>query len=103
MKSKSTNKYFKFNSISKSEIEKEIMNLLDSSKTCQDSDIPTRIFKPNLDIFTGALYSEFNKSLETSVFPPTMKLVNVTPVYKKGNRLEKEIAIDRLAYSVKSF
>ena len=38
IKSKGGNKYFKFNSISKAEIEKEILNL-DSSKACQDSDI----------------------------------------------------------------
>ena len=68
IKSKWKNKYSKFNSISKSEIEKELLNL-DSLKAFQDSDLPT-------DIFTDALYSEFNRSLETSV----------TPVYKKGNR-----------------
>ena len=38
IKYKSTNKYFKFNSVYKSEIEKEILNL-DSLKACQDSDI----------------------------------------------------------------
>ena len=89
IKTKNTNKYFKFNSISKAEIEKEILNL-DSSKACQDSDIPTKVIKSNSDIFTDALYSEFNRSLETSVFPPSMKLANVTPVHKKGNRSEKD-------------
>ena len=89
IKSKSTNKYFKFNSISKAEIEKEILDL-DSSKACQDSDLPTKVIKSNSDIFTDALYSKFNRSLETSVFPPSMKLANVTPVHKKGNRSEKD-------------
>ena len=89
IKSKSTNKYFKFNSISKAEIEKEILNL-DSSKACQDSEIPRKVIKSNSDIFTDALYSEFNRFLETSVFPPSMKLVNVTPVHKKGSRSEKD-------------
>ena len=56
MRSKNTNKYFKFNSISKPEIEKEILNL-DSSKACQDSDTPAKVIKSNLDIFTDALYS----------------------------------------------
>ena len=46
-------------------------------------------FKSNSDIFTDALYSEFNRSLETSVFPPSVKLENVTPVHKKGTRSEK--------------
>ena len=89
IKSKSTNKYFKFNSISKAEIKKEILNL-DSSKASQDSDIQTKVVKSNSGIFTGALYSEFNRSLETSIFPPSMKLANVTPFHKKGNRSEKD-------------
>ena len=56
-------------------MEKEILNP-DSSKACQDSDIPTKVIKSNSDIFTDAL--------ETSVFPPSMKLANITPVHKKG-------------------
>ena len=40
----------------------------------------------NSDIVTDALYSEFNRLLETSVFPPTMKLANITYVHKKDNR-----------------
>ena len=67
IKVKDTNKYFKFNSISKAEVEEEILNL-DSSKVCQDSDIQIKVIKSNSDIFTDALYSAFNRSLETSVF-----------------------------------
>ena len=89
IKSKSANNEFKFNSISKAEIEKEILNL-DSSKACQDSDIPTKVIKSNSDIFTNVLYSEFNRYIETTVFPPSMKLTNVTPFHKKGNRSEKD-------------
>ena len=63
---------------------------LDSSKACQDSDIPTKAMKSISDIFTDALYSKFNRSLETNVFPPSMKLANVTPIHKKGNRSEKD-------------
>ena len=63
---------------------------LDSSKACQDSDIPTKVIKSNSDIFADALYYEFNRSLETSVFPLSLKLANVTPVHKKCNRSEKD-------------
>ena len=77
------------NSISKAEIEREILNL-DSSKACQNSDIPTKAIKPNSDIFTDAFYSEFNRFLEAGVLPSSMKLGNVTPVHKKGNRSEKD-------------
>ena len=54
IKSKITNKYFKFNSISKAEVENEMLNL-DSSKACQDSDIPTKVIKSNSDIFADVL------------------------------------------------
>ena len=57
----------------------EILNL-DSSKVCQESDIPTKIIKPNSDIFTEVIYKELNRGLEVG---------NVTPAYKKGNRSEK--------------
>ena len=63
---------------------------LDSSKTCQDFDIPIKVFKSNSDIFTDTLYSEFNRFLEASVFPPTMELANATPIHKKGNHSEKD-------------
>ena len=63
---------------------------LDSSKACQDFDIQTKVIKSNSYIFTDALYSEFDRSLETTVFPPSMKLANVTPVHKKGNRSGKD-------------
>ena len=89
IKSKGTNKYFRFSSISKAEIKKEILNL-DSSKACQDSNIPTKVIKSNSDIFTDALYFEFNRFLEANFFPPSLKSANVTPVHKKSNRSEKD-------------
>ena len=45
------NKNFKFKCVKKDEILKEILNL-DTSKACQDSDIPSRIIKENADAFT---------------------------------------------------
>ena len=66
---------------------------LDSSKACQDSDIPTKVVKSNSDIFRNALYSEFNRSLETTIFSPPIKLANITTVHKKSNRSEKPVSI----------
>ena len=70
---------------------------LDSSKACQDSDIQTKVIKSNSYIFIDALYPEFDRSLETTVFPPSMKLANVTPVHKRVIVQEK-IMIGQLAY-----
>ena len=91
-KSKSTNKYFKFNSISKAEIEKEILNF-DSWKAFQNHHMPTKVIKSNSDIFTDALYSEFSGSVETSVFPSSMKL----DLFPERTTVQKKITIDQLA------
>ena len=56
-----------FHSISKSEIEKEMLNP-ESSNTRQDSEITTKIIKFNSDIFAEAVYFEFSRSLETGIF-----------------------------------
>ena len=73
--------------ISKKDIEKEILNL-NVAKASQVLDIPTKIIKKNSDIFSDILLKEFNKSLEICKFP-SLKIANVSPVYKKGNRSDK--------------
>ena len=76
--------------VDKNEILKEILNS-DASKTCQDSDIPSsRIIKENPDIFTDFLHFSFNNSIYQSEFPSILKLANITPVFKKGDRNSKE-------------
>ena len=75
--------------ISKKDIEKEILNL-NVAKPSQDTDIPTKIIKKNPDFFSDILFKEFNKSLEICKFPSSLKMANVTPVYKKGNRSDKD-------------
>ena len=59
-------------------------------KACQDSDILSRIFMENANIFTDFLHSSFNNSIYQSEFPSIFKLANITPVFKKGNRNSKE-------------
>ena len=59
------------------------------SKAIQESDIPVKIIKANENFFAEAICFYFNKSLENSKFPDCLKLVNMTPVYKKGARKSK--------------
>ena len=80
------NRRFSFQETTKSKINQEIFNL-DSSKACQELDIPTKMIKAKSDIFTDFIYKELNRSLEVGNFPCTMK--HVTPVCKKGNQSEK--------------
>ena len=48
------------------------------------------MIKKNSDIFSGILFKELNKSLELCKFPSCLEKTNVTPVYKKGNRSDKD-------------
>ena len=48
------------------------------------------MIKKNSDIFSGILFKELNKSLEICKFPSCLEMTNVTPVYKKGNRSDKD-------------
>ena len=64
---RNTNNTFHFENFSVKKIEKELKNLL-SSKATQDADIPTKVIKNNIDIFTPILLDEFNKSLALRIF-----------------------------------
>ena len=55
----------------------------------QDSDIPTKVIKDNIDIFSPILLEVFNKSLALGRFPSSMTLANITPVFKKDDRTDK--------------
>ena len=85
---RNTNNTFHFENVSVKGIEKELKNLL-SSKAAQNTDIPTKVIKANIDIFTPILLDEFNKSLALGIFPSSMKLANITPVFKTDDRTDK--------------
>ena len=62
---------------------------METSKACQDTDIPTKIIKENADI-ADVLLASFNDSVEKSNFPSSLKKANITPVFKKGDRNSKD-------------
>ena len=60
---------------------------LDTTKACQDTDIPTKILKKNADIFTDFLFTYYNASVvKTSKFPPILTLADIIPVFKKEEK-----------------
>ena len=63
---------------------------LDSSKAVQETDLPTKIIKENVDIFAKFIYDNFNDSLMRSKFPSILTTAEVIPVFKKGSSTEKE-------------
>ena len=71
---------FSFSKVTKQKLFWEILNL-DVSKASQDTDIFSKIFKENADIFASFLHSSFNTSITISEFPSVLKQVNITPVF----------------------
>ena len=81
---------FIFPNVSAEEITKEIRKL-DPSKASHDNDIPTKIIKENADIFSlEFICMSVDHSIDNNIFPSTLKLANITPVFKKGSANSKE-------------
>ena len=76
---------FSFVGVDKKEIEKEILKL-DANKASQNSDIPIKLLKENVDIFSDFVYTSFSSSINMSKFPENLKLADITPAYKKGKK-----------------
>ena len=64
---------FSFSKMKRKEILREILKL-ETSKACQDTDIPTKFFKENADIFGDILFASLNDSVEKSDFPSSLKM-----------------------------
>ena len=53
---------------------------------CQESDIPVKIIKENLDTVSNFVYNNFNNYLFSSNFPSYLKNANITTFFKKKDR-----------------
>ena len=62
-----------------------------------ETDIPIKVLKENMDIFSLFLYNYFNKIIDFLSFLFHLKLVNITSVYKKDSEMIKG-TIDQLVY-----
>ena len=59
---------FSFNFETKNKILAEIHNL-DLKKVCQESDIPLKIIKENIEFFSEFILHNFNHSIFDAIFP----------------------------------
>ena len=79
---------FSFDFISESSIHSIISNI-DSSKAYQNNNIPSQILKDNVDICTVFLSSDINTCIYNGIFPNNLKHADITPTFKKSERLYK--------------
>ena len=66
------------------------INSIDSSKAYQKDNIPPKILKENNDISALVLRYDINKCIDIGKFPSNLKNSDVTPTYKREDRLLKE-------------
>ena len=85
IKEKINTKEFSFQTLERNDIIKMIMNL-NTSKSCQQSDIPTKIITENSELFADFLLSAFNNTIQEGNFPAVLKNADVTPIFKQGSR-----------------
>ena len=63
-----------------------MLQKLNSSKSCGPSSIPTNMLKTNALLLCEPLKLIINKSFSEGKFPDLLKIANVCPIYKKGDR-----------------
>ena len=62
---------------------------MDVSKSTS-GDIPTRIIKESIDAFSNNITDCLNASINDCLFPASMKLGDITPVFKSDDKTNKE-------------
>ena len=80
---------FTFSYVSYEEVLNEIRKL-QTTKTTQQNDIPTKILKKNSEVFAGYFQKNINFCIENSIFPSDLKVADVTPAFKKKSKTSKD-------------
>ena len=93
---------FSFTLFSKEDIVKAIKSL-SSNKASPIEDIPIKILKNSIHIYSEKLTNIFNECLINGKFPGTLKSADVTPIFKKGNNNEKENSVTMFSTFSKVF
>ena len=75
---------FTFSYVSYEEVLNEIRKL-QTTKTTQQNDIPTKILKENSEVFARYFHKNINFCIENSIFPSDLKVADVTPAFKKAS------------------
>ena len=85
---KKEEKTFTLSYVSYEEVLNEIRKL-QTTKTTQQNDIPTKILKENSEVFARYFHKNINFCIENSIFPSDLKVADVTPAFKKESKASK--------------
>ena len=67
----------------------KVVQNIDGSKATASHNIPTRIFKENIDLYIDRITNIFNLGTIECNFPSKLKLTDITPVHKKGDKTDE--------------
>ena len=81
---------FSFCYLSVKEVKKELMNL-SSKKMTRKGDIPAKILKDSLSVYTKDRTTIINNCLKDGLYPSELKLADVSPTFKKDDDLNKKL------------
>ena len=79
---------FSFEPVALSDVVKEINDINPNKSSSKDS-IPPKMLKISSEATANILQKLLNDSLETGTFPDSLKLADITPVFKKKDPLNK--------------
>ena len=65
-----------------------VLKELNNNKTSQQTEISARVLKENTEYFAEFIYSQFNVSINSSKFPLSFELANIS-VFKNESRHHK--------------
>ena len=77
---------FDFMSVTTNDVRDVLLSMNPKKSTGHDN-IPPRLLKLGADVLCYPIQSIINVCIQRSVFPDTLKLAEVTPVFKKGDTL----------------
>ena len=77
---------FNFRYVSVKEVKKELLTL-SSKKATRKGNIPVKILKDSLSVFTKELTAIINNCIKDALFPNELKLADVPSAFKKDGDL----------------
>ena len=75
----------------------EVLKDLNVKRAKQENDIPVKLIKENIALFSYVLSRMFNFHIDRTSFPNSLKQAGITPIHKKDENMIKT-TIDQSAY-----
>ena len=66
-----------------------VIKIIDSSKAYQKDNIPPKVLSDNADVLSSLIHDDINQNINKGKFPDNLKNADITPIFKKFDRIFK--------------